>query len=262
VTRATGAPVRLGFDRARCKEASHLFTNRRIPPNPTPGVTVAQYLEFADFLGLPQQAPRWDLPLDPFPPAAVGEVRVALAVGASWESKTWPLEHWVALARALVRDLGARVHLLGGPEDRALGEEIRRRAQVDLALHAGELSLRGTAGLLASAHALVSGDTGPMHMAVAVGTPVVALFGATDPARSAPFGQPRGVLRHPTPCSPCRLRVCNVAGHPCMRGIDPGQVLERLRERLAEPRAGAGASDRPVDRRGAVLSDGDRPAGR
>jgi ADP-heptose:LPS heptosyltransferase len=232
VTRLTGAPVRLGFDRARCKESSHRFTNRRIPPNPAPGVTVAQYLEFADFLGLPPQAPRWDLPYEPCAEPAPGERRVVVHVGATKPANRWDAARWGELVARLVREEGVRVHLTGGAGERATIDAVKRAAGVDIADEAGRLSLQQTAGLIRSARLFVGGDTGPLHMAVALGTPVVALFGAADPARTGPFGQAAWVVTNPVPCSPCRRRTCNVAGHPCMSGLEVEAVLARARARL------------------------------
>lgn len=233
ITRASGARTRLGFDRARCKERSHLFTNLRIPENPAPGVTLAQYLEFADFLELPAQTPTWKLPFTPFTRERPNERIVVLNVGASWSSKLWANERWAELARRLHEELGLSVHLSGGREDRAAAEEIARGAGVRVVSHAGEFSLRETAGLLAAAELVISGDTGPLHMAVALDRPVVALFGAADPRRTAPFGQPDAVVRHPVECSPCRKRVCPVPGHPCMRDLTTEAVFSVAHKRLS-----------------------------
>ncbi len=237
ITRATGAPLRLGFDRARCKEQSHVFTNHRIPPNPRPGVTVAQYLEFADYLECPPQAPRWDLPTASVLPPEEGERRVVIGIGASKSANRWSPAQWAKLCQRLVRECGARVHLIGGAEDRSAIDELRRHTLVELVDHAGRLTLQESAGLIASAELFVGGDTGPMHIAVAVGTPVVALFGAADPARTGPFGQPEGVVRHVVECSPCRKRECPVAGHPCMRDLAVETVFDAAQRALAAPRA-------------------------
>jgi len=229
VTRASGAPRRLGFDRARCKEASWLFTNERIPPNPAPGVTVAQYLEFADHLGLPPSPLRWELPLVPWRGAAPA---VCLNLGASKPANLWPTERWAELAARLAERLGPeRVALSGGPSDRAAAEAVLARVPPGIVDAVGKLSLKESAGLIAASGVFVSGDTGPLHMAVATATPVVALYGAADPGRTGPFGQAEAVLRHPVPCAPCRKRECFVAGHPCMTGLEVESVLERVLRR-------------------------------
>jgi len=231
ITRASGAPRRLGFDRARCKELSWLFTNERIPPRRDPGVTVAQYLEFADHLGLPDCSPEWNLPRVPW---AAASPRVCLGIGASKPANLWPAERWAELATALVDGRAGpalephELALCGGPQDRALADAILALAPPGVMDHVGTLTLQETAGLLAASALFVSGDTGPLHMAVAVGTPVVALFGAADPGRTGPFGQPEAVVRNPVDCAPCRRRHCNVAGHPCMTGLEVEAVLGRL----------------------------------
>lgn len=234
ITRASGAPLRLGFDRARCKEQSHVFCNRRIPANAHPGVTVAQYLEFADYLECPAQEPRWDLPLAPVPAPEQGERRVVIAVGATKSANRWSSAQWARLAQRLVRECGVRVHLIGGAEDRAAIDELKKHTLVELVDHAGRLTLQESAGLLAGAELCVCGDTGPLHMAVALGRPVVALFGAADPARTGPFGQPHNVVRHAVECSPCRKRECAVVGHPCMRDLSVETVFAAAARVLGE----------------------------
>lgn len=233
ITRASGAPFRLGFDRARCKESSWLFTNRRIPSRERPGVTLEQYLEFADWLECPPSPVRWDLPDEPFEPAAADERRVVVNVGASKGANRWYAEKWAELATALVHECGATVHLTGGEVDREAVDALVRAASVPLVDHAGRLSLKQTAGLIRSARLFIGCDTGPLHIAAAVGTPCVALFGAADPARTGPYGERTRVVRHVVPCSPCRRRECNVAGHPCMRDLTASAVLAAARELLA-----------------------------
>jgi len=236
LTRASAASVRLGFDRARCKELAWLATDQRIAPNPRPGVTVEQYLEFADHLGCPPQVPRFDLPFEAVDAPAAGELRVIVNVGATKEANRWYVELWARLCERLVEELGARVVLSGGAVDRAEVERLRAACRVPLDDRVGALSLKQSAGLIRSARLFIGCDTGPLHIAAALGTPAVALFGAADPARTGPFGQPDAVVRHAVPCSPCRQRHCTVAGHPCMRDLSVEAVFERARRRLALPR--------------------------
>lgn len=237
ITRASGASQRLGFDRARCKELSWLFANRSIPENPRPGVTVEQYLEFADYLELPRTEPRWDVPFEPFRsegPARDGRPRAVVNLGASKPANRWEPERWAELCRKLVGDLGLSVHLSGGREDRPAAERVIALAETALDDRVGRLSLKATAGLIESARLFIGCDTGPLHIAAALGRPCVALYGASDPARTGPFGQAAGIVSRPAPCSPCRRRHCNVPGHPCMRDLSVDQVLARVRGILDE----------------------------
>ena len=224
ITRVSGARRRLGFDRARCKEASWLFTNERIPPRAHPGVTVEQYLEFADYLDLPETEPEWRLPHDRWEGPAP---RFCLNIGASKSANLWPAERWRELLARLASERGP-IALSGGPADRALAGELMRGAPPGVLDTVGRLSLRETAGLIAASETFIGGDTGPLHIAVALGTPVVALFGAADPTRTGPYRQPDAVVYKPADCSPCRKRDCHVEGHPCMAGIQVDDVLARL----------------------------------
>ncbi|MFT7486398.1 MAG: heptosyltransferase I [Candidatus Paceibacteria bacterium] len=232
ITRLSGAPRRLGFDRARCKELSWWFTNERIANNPKPGVTVAQYLEFGDALGLPAVDPSWDLPITPWthaPPL------VSLGIGASKPSNLWPTQRWSQLLRELATQLGAQhLALVGGPGDRELASQILSQAPTGILNTVGTLDLKQTAGLLAASSHFVACDTGPLHMAVATGTGVTALFGAADPLRTGPFAHASDVIYHPAECSPCRKRLCFVEGHPCMHNIEVDEVAQRILARVKQ----------------------------
>src|SRR3989454_685340 len=131
---------------------------------------------------------------------------IALAPGAAHATKRWPLAHWIALADRL-RAAGYRPVVLGGSEDRGLAQQLAegggtRGGPIESA--AGEFSLQETGALLGRARALVSGDTGVMHMATGVGTPVVALFGPTvGQFGFFPYRAPAVVLERPLDCRPC-----------------------------------------------------------
>lgn len=235
LTLATGAPRRLGFDRARCKELSYVFTNERIPPNPRPGVTVAQYLEFADHLGASESPPEWRIPYVPWSAEERGgRPQVTLGLGASKPANRWPDRHWEELVRSLSHDRELSVHLCGGPEDVPLGAKLAR-VSATVKDWTGRLNLRESAGLIEAADLFIGGDTGLLHIAVGVGTEVVALFGAADPRRTGPFQSPDAVLREVVSCSPCRRRHCPVPGHPCLERLDPSRVEAAAALRLAGP---------------------------
>lgn len=226
LTALSGAPRKLGFDRARCKELSWLLTNEHIPANATPGVTVAQYLEFADHLALPRVEPAWKLPVIKWEgPAPL----VSLNIGASKNANLWPAKSWSELARRLADEIDpTRIALTGGPQDRAAADAVLAEAPAGLLDTVGKLSLKESAGLIDASHVFVACDTGPLHIAVACATPVVALFGAADPTRTGPFGRPDAVVSHPVDCSPCRKRECFVEGHPCMTKLEVDLVRGRI----------------------------------
>lgn len=130
---------------------------------------------------------------------------VGLHVSGGRPSKQWHLDRFADVGRALAAD-GARLVLTGGAGDRALVDQVRHHlATVPVIDAAGTLDLTTSAAVLARLDVLVTGDTGPMHLAAAVGTPVVALFGPSDPRRYGPLGDGHHVLRVQLPCSPCGL---------------------------------------------------------
>jgi len=156
--------------------------------------------------------------------AREGGVVIGVHLGAAYgPAKVWPLERTAEFCR-LAHAAGVDAVLLGAPVDAA--------AAASVAAAAPALNLVGRdrpqllPALLSEVAALVSGDTGVAHLAAALGTRVVTLFGPTDPALTAPRGATAAVLAHPVPCSPCFYRVCPIE-HPCLRGIEPAAVLER-----------------------------------
>jgi ADP-heptose:LPS heptosyltransferase len=245
VSRATGAPVRLGFHRTNTKELNWLFNTHTIDPVAGRGWKLEQYLRFADFLELPPAAARFALRL-----TADEEARVhahvaplrrpfaALFLGSTWESRLWFAEGYAAVIDALDQR-GLDAVLIGGTDVGALAAAtIRRSTRAPLDLTA-RTSLRESYGVLARARVAIGPDSGPMHLAAAAGTPVVSLWGATTPARSAPAGSQDFVLVGRVPCAPCYLRRCPI-GRQCMRDITPARVLAQVDRILADrPRTGA-----------------------
>lgn len=163
-----------------------------------------------------------------------GEPYAALAPGAQHATKRWPEERWLELARRFAAR-GVRPILVGGPEDAAASARIAA-AVPGAASVAGELGLLGSAAVLARARLLVSGDTGVMHLATAVGTPVVALFGPTVRAFGFfPYTDRAAVLERDLPCRPCSTHggeACPLGHHRCLREITAAEV-ERVAERYA-----------------------------
>ena len=158
---------------------------------------------------------------------------IALAPGAAHFTKRWPAHHWAALVKRLV-DGGNDVVVVGGPADREAGEEAAAAGGSAAANAAGVFDLLGSAALLKRARALVSGDTGVMHLATAVGTPVLALFGPTvEQFGFFPYHAKAAVLQRDLACRPCSSHgtaTCPLTHHRCLQDLQPVDVLEALRK--------------------------------
>ena len=194
ITGFVPAAVKLGFDRARARDANWLFTTARIPARPMQHVQ-DQYLEFLDALGVPHDVVEWGLGpwaherawqrdfLAPFerPPAAI-------VVATSKPQKDWLPERWAAVCDALVADFGLQPVLVGGRSERELAAEA---AIVRLARHrpASALGsgLRNLVSILDGSALVLSPDTGPLHVSVALDRPVVSLIAYSNPKRVGPY---------------------------------------------------------------------------
>lgn len=159
-----------------------------------------------------------------------GEKLVVFNTGATYgEAKCWPPERFVELGRGLIRR-GLKIALVGGPKEVERNRRIAREVGQGIMDLTGRTTIRQLAALLKMCHCLVTNDTGPMHLAAAVGTPVVALFGSTDPSLTGPLGEGHKVIRREIPCSPCFKRVCPEGHHQCMERISADEVQEAVWE--------------------------------
>ncbi len=159
-----------------------------------------------------------------------GGTYTVLHPGAAVPARRWPVERFARTAR-LLEDAGRRLVLTGGPGERELTGAIAERAPASIDL-AGACALPELAGVLAGADAVVVGNTGPAHLAAAVGTPVVSLFSPVVPAvRWAPYGVPRRILGDQgAACRGSRARECPIPGHPCLTGVSPEEVVAAVDE--------------------------------
>ena len=201
----SGAPRRIGFDPRRAKELSWLWQTDTIPRGDPAAHMVAQYLEFTRVLGLTETEPMHVLPVDPEAEAwAVSELEraggapILINVGASKPPNRWPPDRFGELAVRSAERLGVPVFLCGGPEDRELFAPALSRVESAPGIRdlVGRTSLPELIALARRARLLVGCDTGPMHIAAAVGTSVVALFGPANPRRTGPWGAAHRVVRH------------------------------------------------------------------
>jgi heptosyltransferase-2 len=162
--------------------------------------------------------------------APEGKPMVGVHLGAAYgPAKVWVRERIVEFCR-LGPSLGVVPVLLGAPSDEAAAAAVQ--AEIPAVSLVGRDSPDLLPSVLAEMAAMVCGDTGIAHLAAALGTPVVTLFGPTDPALSAPLGRV-AVVRNAVPCAPCFYRACPIE-HPCMRGISAAEVGDRVAALLAD----------------------------
>jgi heptosyltransferase-1 len=238
VTRLSGAPRRIGWVPARLREpgAARFYTQREDG--------IADGLHVIDWcaalvrpLGI-DRVP-WTFPLR-FPERAMqraADVRQSLGnrgfamvnPGAGWPTKQWNPERFGCLSARISRELGLSVLVSLGPGEETLAEQVRQACPESIPVC---LNLLEFAALAADATIFVGGDTGPMHLASAVGAPVVAMFGPSDPVRNGPF-HPRDIRLHRRlPCSGSYRRRCPEAEHRCMN-FTVDEVFAAVRRRLA-----------------------------
>lgn len=152
--------------------------------------------------------------------------------GGTAPSRRYPPEHFAAAARLLACEADLDIVLSGSVEEIPLVEEIRSRLRAPSRSFAGELDLAELAALVEAAPVLVANNSGPAHIAAAVGTPVVDLYALTNPQHT-PWSVPNVVLSHDVPCRDCHRSVCPEGHHACLREVPPSRVLEATMELLA-----------------------------
>lgn len=161
------------------------------------------------------------------------------------QSKRWPIPYWATLIDRLIREAGATVVLSGAPNDLPQIESVTRRMNEQAINLAGKTSLTQLAALLQRADLLISGDSGPLHMGVACGTPVIGIYGPTNPALTGPVSPTATILRSDIWCSPCYTgrapADCRFYTTQCMKNVLPAQVFAAAQQKLARPRLHADA---------------------
>ena len=242
---ATGAGRRVGFHRKNSREFNWLFNNEHIVPLEHFSPKVSQFQQFGDQLKIPLLEPftfglaasdeerarmeeflvggREDQ-TSPFPPV---ERRIALILGSTWPSRFWLPERYCEVIREAHAHWGFGFVLVGGKSERVFADRIRAQvcASQDFSVKAPlvdlveKTSLRELVALFSCVRVAVGSDSGPMHIASAVGIPVISLWGSTSPRRSAPFGSESLVLQSAIGCSPCYRSKCPGLDTLCMREI-------------------------------------------
>ncbi|MEK6714007.1 MAG: lipopolysaccharide heptosyltransferase II, partial [Nitrospirota bacterium] len=158
---------------------------------------------------------------------------IAINPSARWVKKRWPAASFSALINQLINELKAGIIIVGSKEDIPIAEEINSHVNERIAIATGKTSLKRLPALLANVNLLVTNDSGPMHIAAAIGTPVVALFGPTDHRLTGPYGSGHVVISKDMDCKPCLRRPCKHGKPLCMEMIAVEDVVNAVKKILA-----------------------------
>lgn len=234
----SGTPIRLGFHPTNCKEGNWLFNTHTVAPVADFSLKLGQYLTFADALGLPDDGVQFGLRLRPEEEQHVETLLeqvqqpfAAFFLGSRWPSRFWFPQAMADVAQTLRGRYGMDVVLLGGPGEVAFAQAVEATTTSPVSNLTGKTSLRDLIGIFSRCRFALGPDSGPMHIAAATGVPVISLWGATSPIRSAPWGSEQLVLQGPAACSPCYTQQCRI-GRVCMQRITAERVLEVVEQVL------------------------------
>jgi heptosyltransferase-1 len=232
----------IGLDETR--EGARGFYDVAVPRKSFHTHAVDWYLSVLPRLGVPVHPHYEWLPARPAVAEAIrskwktaGSRWITLQPGARWGNKRWPAENFARLISGLVADFpDTRFAVLGSNEDKALGEIIVQAAPSRCVNLCGATSLPEMVEWIRLGDLLITNDTGPMHVAAALGKPTLALFGPTESRRTGPYGQLQNVLRLDLPCSPCMKSTCHFEKlNECLRGLSTATVAERIKKMFPQP---------------------------
>ncbi len=230
---------KVGYD--SMQELSGFFLNEKVREDMTKHA-VDRYLDLPRYLGASSDNPEFYISIEDENIRRVKNLLEASGIGpndrfvsvnpvALWDTKMWNDRKFAQLCDRIAGELGFKVIFTGGPERECIMNirSIMGLASVDIA---GKTTLRDLAYLYKLSALVLTTDSGPMHIAAAVGTPTVAIFGPTDPARTGPYGTGHTVVRKGLQCSPCFLKKCGRKS--CMNEISVDDVFQAVREKLKE----------------------------
>jgi heptosyltransferase-1 len=243
----SGAGRRIGFHRRNAKEFNWIFNNDHIGYFSDDLPKIRHYLKFIEHLGLPVPD-TLDFGLSSL--NAAGTVpRVinerwqpfaAVVLGTSWEAKNWYFEGYLELVRRIPADLKLTVVLVGDGQRTGMAENLVEHISApDVINLVAKTSLPELTAVLKAAAVGVGPDSGPGHLAAAVGTPFVTLFGPTSPDRTAPYGCEGLVAKAEMDCAPCDKKRCPRRNRECMHRIDIDEVIQKLALALSGAAASA-----------------------
>ena len=237
----TRAAIRIGPAEAR--ELGWIFYTHRVPTGYPEGHAVDRYLKIAEELGLGRSPVEFVFPTNDKDRQKIAEIvpqETKYAVflpGTNWETKRWPPEKFAECVGPLRDKFGLESIVAGGAGDKPLAAQIPGARDLT-----GKTNLRQLVALLERAELVIANDTGPMHIAAALGRPMVSIYGPTSPHRTGPYGRLNAVVQLDIECSPCFGRQCSHIS--CMRKLEADSIMELAVEQLSTH--GAGRRTRPL----------------
>lgn len=230
ITSATAAPIRIGFKEAR--EGSRFFYTHKIEGGK--GIhAVDRYLKMAEFVGCDTSNIVFPFPVglrtlsSIHASASSGEYAV-IVPGARWKTKKWPAEKFGKLSSRLP----LKTIIVGGGNDKDIADEIVSLSNGRATSLAGRTDLMELIEVMKHGRFVVSNDSGPMHIAAALGIPVFAVFGPTDPGKTGPYGKGHTVIRENMSCAPCFRRTCEDL--KCMNSLSAERVYRIIRNKFGD----------------------------
>ena len=232
VARLARGPKRIGPSFHR--EGASAFYDAVAGPRNKNRHAVDENMDFIDHLGLERIPPEFPVS---FPKKELDAVRprVAFLPKSRWATKNWPPAHFAEVARRLREEKHASLFLLGSADSVPECREIERAVGGDVVNLTGTTSLVEMGSVLTEMALLIASDSGPVHMAAAVGTPALVVFGPTDAVRTGPYGPAHRTVSAQIRCQPCLSRTCREGDVPCLRGVSPKWVGDIALELLGKP---------------------------
>lgn len=247
MTLATRAPLRVGLQTAR--EGSHLACHYLIPDSGPLVPASLRYWRVAELLGLshlnreahlviPEETSAWARRIQQRMSGPI----LLLHPGARWESKRWPIRSFAEIAYRSIKNWNMSVIVVGGREETSDGEELLQQVRrvlphADMLNLAGQTSIKQLAALVQIAKIVLSNDSGPMHLADGLGTPVVGVFTCTDPQKSGPSLAPHRSVSAHVPCAGSYCKTCPKTGDlhmACMTELQPDRVWTAMQSLMQE----------------------------
>ncbi|HZK80110.1 MAG TPA: lipopolysaccharide heptosyltransferase II [Humisphaera sp.] len=228
----TRAPFRVGPREAR--EMGWIFYTHRVVTGFPQGHAVEQYLAIAEDLGLGRTPVEFKFPTNADDRRFIanlipeGTKYAVFLPGTNWETKRWPPDKFAACVQPLRERYGLECIVAGAAGDSPLAAQITGARDLT-----GKTNLRQLVALLERAELVIANDTGPMHIASALGRPLVSIYGPTHPGRTGPYGRMGTVVHLDIECRPCYGRKCaNVSPFACMRKLEASEILAMVAEQL------------------------------